>query len=106
VVTADSHDAVDAHPLAAGLDSIGDCRDEGLIGVDVYSAFGLAWVAANLVFGLLVIVIAIWVSRAYADRLGGSPLIQRLLQDVGGQNLAAARTFVKSVSEFAGTLPN
>ncbi len=78
----------------------------GLLGVDVYSAFGLAWVAANLVFGLLVIVIAIWVSRAYADRLGRSPLIQRLLQDLGGQNLATARAFVKSVSEFADALPN
>ena len=77
-----------------------------LLNVDVYSACGTPFVVWNLLFGLLVLVLAVWISRTFANRMDRSPVIQRLLQDLGGQNLAAARTFVKSVSEFAGTLPN
>jgi hypothetical protein len=79
---------------------------KGLFDFDVYSAFGPAWLIANLLFGLLVIVAALWVSRSYGDRLGRSPLIQRLLRDIGGQNLAAANGFVQSVSRFAEGSPD
>jgi biotin transporter BioY len=77
-----------------------------LLNVDVYSACGTPFVVWNLLFGLLVLVLAVWISRTFANRMDRSPVIQRLLQDLGGQNLAAARAFAKSVSEFADALPN
>jgi hypothetical protein len=79
---------------------------QGLFGVDVYTAFSSAWLVANVVFGLAVIVIAVWVSRSYGDRMGRWPSIQRLLQDIGGQNLAAAMGFVQSLSRFAQDAPD
>ncbi|HEV3302044.1 MAG TPA: hypothetical protein VG055_20485 [Planctomycetaceae bacterium] len=78
----------------------------GLFGVDVYTAFPSAWLVANVVFGLAVIVIAVWVSRSYGDRLGRWPSIQRLLQYLGGQNLAVARGIVQSLSRYADDQPN
>jgi hypothetical protein len=79
---------------------------QGLFGVDVYTAFPSAWLVANVVFGLAVIVIAVWVSRSYGDRLGRWPSIQRLLQYLGGQNLAVARGIVQSLSRYADDQPN
>jgi hypothetical protein len=74
---------------------------KGLLNVDVYVAFGIPWVVANVIFGLLVIVAAVWISRAFADRFNRSPAVQRLLRELGGQNLAAAKCFVQSLADFA-----
>jgi hypothetical protein len=74
---------------------------KGLLNVDVYVAFGIPWVVANVIFGLLVIVAAVWISRAFADRFNRSPAVQRLLRELGGQNLAAAQSFVQSLADFA-----
>ena len=73
---------------------------KGLVGVDSYATFGLAWLAANVLLGLLVIGAAVWVSRRYADRLERSPLMRRLLRDLAGYNLAAATGFLHSLSQF------
>jgi hypothetical protein len=48
-----------------------------------------------------VILVAVWVSRTYVDQLGHSPLVQRLLEALGGQSLAAARGYVQSLAQFA-----
>lgn len=36
---------------------------EGVLGVDAYAIFGAGWLAANLLFGLLVIALAVGISR-------------------------------------------
>jgi hypothetical protein len=73
---------------------------KGFFDVDVYTTFSLPWLVANVLFGLLVIPTGLWASRLYADRLGHWPMARRLLRDIGGQNLAAARSFIDSLSEF------
>jgi hypothetical protein len=73
---------------------------KGLIGVDAYAHFSPAWLAANLLFGLLVIPVAIWVSRRYADRLQQSPLLQQLMLDIAGRNLATATEYLRSLAKF------
>jgi hypothetical protein len=73
----------------------------GLFDVDVYASFGVAWLIANVVFGVAVIVAALWISYSFADRLDRSPSIQRLLRDIGGQNLAKATEFLNSLAQFA-----
>jgi hypothetical protein len=74
---------------------------KGLFGVDLYAAFGMPWLAANVLVGVLVIVAGVWASRHYADRAGRWPLAQRLLRDLGGQNLAAAQSFLGSLAQLA-----
>lgn len=73
---------------------------KGLLGVDPYAIFSGAWLAANLLFGLAVIALALWISRRYAGRMERSPFIQRLMRDLAGDNLNAALGFVGSVERF------
>lgn len=73
---------------------------KGLLGVDAYAIFSGAWLAANLLFGVAVIALALWISRRYADRMKSSPLIQRLMRDLAGTNLNAALGFVGSLERF------
>lgn len=78
---------------------------KGLLGVDPYAIFSGAWLAANLLFGLAVIALAVWISRRYADRMERSPWIQRLMRDLAGTNLNAALGFVGSVERFEKEIP-
>jgi hypothetical protein len=73
---------------------------KGLLDVDIYSGSGLRWVVANLLFGLLVIMIFIWASRRYATKWENSSFIQRLLRDLAGHNMNRATEFLTSLSEF------
>ena len=78
---------------------------KGLLGVDPYAIFSGAWLAANLLFGLAVIALAVWISRRYADRMERSPWIQRLMRDLAGDNLNAALGFVGSLERFEEEMP-
>jgi hypothetical protein len=73
---------------------------KALVGVDAYAIFDTAWLAGNVVFGLLVIAVAVWVSRRYEDRMERSPLVRSLMRDLAGYNLNAAAAFLGSLSEF------
>ncbi len=73
---------------------------KGLFGVDAYTMFGARWLIANVLFGLVVIVLAVWLSRRYADRMGGSPIVQRLMRALAGQSLTTAESFLGSLSQF------
>jgi hypothetical protein len=73
---------------------------KGLFDVDVYATFSLSWLAANVLVGLLVIPVGVWACRRYADRVERWPLARRLLRDIGGQNLAGARSFLDSLSQL------
>ncbi len=73
---------------------------QGLFGIDAYATLGAAFLIANLLFGVLVILLAVWASRRYADRMGRSPLLQRLMRDLAGHSLNAAAGFLSSISRF------
>ncbi|MBK9090849.1 MAG: hypothetical protein IPL90_18125 [Holophagales bacterium] len=73
---------------------------KGLFGVDVYAIFGAAYLLANLLLGLLVILLAVWISKRYAARMERSPLAQRLMRNLAGHSLNAAVDFLSSVSRF------
>jgi flagellar biogenesis protein FliO len=72
----------------------------GRRGVDAYKVFGGTVLAVNVLFGLAVIPIAIWVSRKFGDRMGRSPVIQRVMRELAGYNLNAATRFLATLSEF------
>jgi len=79
---------------------------KGLLGLDLYAMVTREWVAANLLLGAAVIPVAIQVSRRYADRLGRSPLAQRILRDLAGSNLNAAAGFLDSLRTFEREEPS
>lgn len=68
--------------------------------VDAYKVFGTAFLLANLAAGLAIIPLAIWVSRKFGDRMGRSPVMQRLMRELAGYNLNAATGFLATLSEF------
>jgi hypothetical protein len=73
---------------------------KGFLGLDAYRLFGVPYLAANLLVGLAIIPLGIWLSKKFSDRMGRSPLIQRLMKDLAGYNLNAAAGFFASLSEF------
>jgi hypothetical protein len=72
-------------------------------GVDIYEA---AWVWSNVVFGLVLIPVAIWVSKKFGDRMDRSPIIQGLMKSLAGQNLNEAADFLVTLSEFEEEKPD
>lgn len=68
-----------------------------LFGLDVYSA---AWLWANVLFGLSLIPLAVWLSKKFGDRVSGAPFFERVMKDIAGHNLDAARAFLERLSEF------
>jgi hypothetical protein len=73
---------------------------KGFWGLDAYRLFGAAYLVANLLVGLAIIPLAIWLSKKYGDRMDRSPMIQRLMKDLAGYNLNAAAGFLATLSEF------
>lgn len=73
---------------------------KGFLGLDAYSIFDHAWLISNVLFGLAVIPLAIWISRRYADRMERSPLVRRVMRDLAGYNLNAAQDYLGRLARF------
>ena len=76
------------------------CR--ALFGIETYS---VAWLLANVVFGLSLIPLSLWVSKKFGDRMGRSPFMQQLMNDIAGRNLTKAQNFLSELSEFESEKP-
>jgi len=73
---------------------------EGFLRVDAYKTLGAAYLLGNLLFGLAIIPLAIWLSKRFGDRMDRSPKIQWLMKELSGYNLNAASDFLATLSEF------
>jgi hypothetical protein len=73
---------------------------EGFLGLDAYRLLGTAFLVSNLLVGLAIIPLALWLSKRFSDRMGRSPFIQRLMKDLAGYNLNAAACFLAKLSQF------
>jgi hypothetical protein len=73
---------------------------QAVVGVDLYRAFGPAWVWVNLAFGVAVIPVAVWMSRLAGARWGGRPFWKRLRDDVTGRGLVVARAAMDELVAF------
>lgn len=71
-----------------------------LFGVDVYAIANPAWLAANVLFGLAVIPLAIFVARRYGARLNRSTMMRRLADAVAGRSLSEALASLDSIRRF------
>jgi hypothetical protein len=70
------------------------------LGIDAYRIFGTAWLLANVLFGLVPIALAIWISKKLCRTIGRYPRIQKFMNDLAGYNLNAARRTIAALSEF------
>lgn len=70
----------------------------GLVGLDVYRAFGIAWVGGNFLVGLAVLAAGLWASRS--TRLRAARLWRGLGDDLTGRRLAAASGALDDLAEF------
>jgi hypothetical protein len=73
---------------------------QGFFGLDAYSLLGAPYLFANVLVGLAIIPLGIWLSKKYGDRMGRSPIIQRFMNDLAGHNLNEASRFLATLSEF------
>ena len=73
---------------------------EGLLRIDAYKTLGAAYLLANLLFGLAIIPLAIWLSKKFGDRMDRSPKIQWVMKELAGYSLNAASDFLATLSEF------
>jgi hypothetical protein len=73
---------------------------KGLWGLDAYRLLGTTFLVSNLLVGLAIIPLALWLSKRFSDRMGRSPFIQRLMKDLAGYNLNAATGFLAKLSQF------
>jgi hypothetical protein len=72
---------------------------EGFWGVDAYKILAAAFLFANLAFGLAVILLGVWLSKKFGDRVSRLPIIQGLMKTLAGHNVNAA-AFLAALSEF------
>ena len=73
---------------------------KGFLGVDAYEILGARYLISNLLAGVAIIPIVLWVSKKFAGRMGRSPIIQRLMKSLAGHNLNAATDFLATLSVF------
>jgi len=70
------------------------------LGIDAYRIFGTTWLLANVLFGLVPIALAIWISKKLCRTIGRYPRIQKFINDLAGYNINAARRTIAALSEF------
>jgi hypothetical protein len=74
---------------------------KAFFGVDVGNA---PWFWANVAFALCLIPVALWLSKAFGERMGRFPWIQRMMNNLAGRNLNAAADFLSKLSQFDADL--
>ncbi len=74
----------------------------GLVGLDVYRAFGIAWVGANLLLGIVVLAAAAGASRRFPAWVESSRVVRGRGDDLTGRRLATASDFLDELAAFEG----
>lgn len=69
-------------------------------GLDAYRLFSGAWLVENVIVGLAMIPLGLWVSKRFGERMSAYPAIRRLMNDLAGYNLNAAARALSSIAEF------
>ncbi|HEX3671066.1 MAG TPA: hypothetical protein VHT92_05110 [Candidatus Cybelea sp.] len=70
-----------------------------VFGADAYAG-GAAWLAGNVLFGLAVIPVAIFLARRYGSRLAASKPMRALADSIAGHSLKSAMDSLDSIRRF------
>ncbi len=71
-----------------------------IFGIDIEAAASPTWLAANVLFGLAVIPVALLLARRYGPRLAASTAGRRLADAIAGRSLADALHALDSIKRF------
>jgi hypothetical protein len=71
-----------------------------LFGIDAYAAFGAAYLAANALFGVAFLALALWAARQEAWSERRSPFVRGLLDNLAGRSLTSALEHLDSLRRF------
>jgi hypothetical protein len=72
---------------------------KGILGADVYAA-GAPWLIANVLFGLAVIPVAVWLAKRYGRRLQQSSALRAVADEIAGRSLTTALRDLQTLREF------
>src|SRR5580658_1775075 len=73
----------------------------GFFGIDIYAVASPAWLAANVLFGLAVIPIAVVIARVFGPGLERATPVRFLADQIAGRGLAAALDDLAALRRFA-----
>lgn len=68
---------------------------KAFLGIDVWHSFSRIWLLANILFGLAVVPVGIWILRKLSARLS-----ERFRDELAGRNLTAASKFLADLARF------
>lgn len=69
-----------------------------ITGLNPYAIFSSKWLLGNLLFGLAVIPIFLWLSKHYSHKFQSS--VQLIMNDISGNSLNKAIAFLNKLSKF------
>lgn len=72
----------------------------GFFGADIYAETSSAWLAANVLFGLAVIPVAIFIAQRFGARLRRMSVMRRLADEIAGRSLATALDDLAAIRRF------
>jgi hypothetical protein len=73
---------------------------ETLTGIDVLGHVHLPWLAANLVFGVVLLTVGQMLSAKYVERAGAAPWARRLMEALSGSGLRSAASHLAEITKF------
>jgi hypothetical protein len=73
---------------------------KAFLGLDAYALLGTGYLAWNMIVGLAMIALAVWVSKRYAKRMARWSIVQGLMDTLAGYNLNIATQSLKNLKDF------
>lgn len=73
---------------------------QSFFGVDAWTKPGGAWLAANLLVGVLLVPVLLWIARRLGERPASRNLVERLLRSVSGRCIARAEERLDAIAAF------
>jgi hypothetical protein len=73
---------------------------KAFLGLDAYALLGVSYLAWNVIVGVAVIALAIWVSKKLTTRIERSSIVQGLMNTLAGYNLNVATQSLKTLKDF------
>lgn len=76
--------------------------DPYMIGAAIHSSHAdfFRWIVANILFGIGLALLVVWISKRYAPGLSASPFVQSLMNDIAGRSLTTAQQSLESITQF------
>jgi hypothetical protein len=73
---------------------------KALFGIDAYRFLSSTYIVVNLLFGLAIIPLAIWMAKRFDRRIERSALVGRLADAIAGRSLTQALAYLAKLSDF------